>query len=470
MSGKRILFIEAINLSPHIETSMELVDLELKKGNKVYYYFIGHALKNPPVWGITIKRNWWNAFFLPENRAARLVRPTYFKNSRRLPLNINYVNQIEIPKNIYKIKELRYEGVQIGQAVFGDYIGYKKTYLISTDEDRILVKNLISNAVQTALLTKKLLSKNEFDLVYIYNGRFTFNYPILKLCQLKNVHYRIHERGSGKGAYFLEDFTPHNIDKISEKILTIDTKGKNQIEKGHNFFINKRNGIESSWVSFKKITNIDKIKLPTNDKLVVFFTSSEFEFEAVSDQNQRNKEFVTQIAAIKKIVRLAEEMNFQLVVRVHPNMSNSIELLKELKEISEMPETTIFWPDDEVDSYDLLELCSAVVTYGSTMGAEAMYWNKPCVLLQRAYYEKIEGLFIPEDELQLKLMIMGLLDASIEFKRNEQQLLKFGYYNSTYGVPFKYYEPSTNGFHKGLFMGKNLQKSWLHEKILAFIN
>ena len=470
MSGKRILFIDAINLSPHIETSMELVDLEVKKGNKVHYYFIGHALSLPPAWGISMKRKWWNICFLPENRAARLVRPTYFKNIRRLPINIDYINQIEIPKNIYKIKELHYEGVQIGQAVFGDYIDCNKTYLISTEEDSLLVKNLIINAVQTILFTKKILLKNEFDLVYIFNGRFTFNYPILKFCELNNVLYKIHERGSSKFTYFLEDFTRHNIDKVSKKITKIDLKNNKEIEIGHNFFRNKRNGIESSWVSFKKSTNLEKIKLPSNNRLVVFYTSSEFEFEAVSDQNQRNKEFVTQIAAIKKVVELTEELNFQLVVRVHPNMSNSIELLKELQEISEKPKITIFWPDDEVDSYDFLDLCSAVVTYGSTMGAEAMYWNKPCILLQRAYYEKIEGLFIPKDALQLKLIIMGLLEGTTEFKRNEQQLLKFGYYNSTFGVPFKYYEPSTNGFHKGLFMGKNLQKSWLHEKILAFIN
>lgn len=470
MSGKKILFIEAINLSPHIETSMELVDSELKKGNIVHYYFIGHALKLPPEWGITMKRKWWNTYFLPENRAARLVKPTYFKSPKRLPFNINYINDIEIPENIFKIKELYFEGVQIGQAVFGDYINYQKKYLISTNEDRNIVKDLIINAVQTVLITERLLLKNDYDLVYIFNGRFTFNYPILKLCQLKNVYYRIHERGSSKTTYFLNDFTPHNIDQVSGEVNKIDLKNNKEIEIGHNFFINKQKGIESSWVSFKKTTNFDKIKLPMSNRLVVFYTSSEFEFEAVSDQNIRNKEFLTQLVSIKKVVRIMQELNFQLIVRVHPNMSNSIELLKELKVISEMPRITIFWPDDEVDSYDLLELCSVVVTYGSTMGAEAMYWNKPCVLLQRAYYEKIEGLFIPEDELQLKLIFRGLLDGTIEFKRNELQLLKFGYYNSTFGVPFKYYQPSSNGFHKGLFMGKNLQKSLLHEKILAFIN
>jgi hypothetical protein len=470
MRAKKILFIEAINLSPHIETSMELADLELKKGNKVYYYFIGHALELQPYWGITLNRKWWNHYFLPENRAARMIRLTYFKNIKNLSSNINYVDGIEIPEDIHKIKYLFYDGVQIGQAIFGDYINYQKKYSINNDNDRLIVRKLIINTVQTVSFTKKLLLTKKFDLVYIFNGRFTFNYPILKLCQLNNLQFRIHERGSTRSVYFLEEFTPHNIEKVSDKVLKTNINSENFTEVGHNFFWNKRKGVETSWVSFKKNTNRDKIKLPLNDRLVVFYTSSEFEFEAASDQNPRNKIFPTQIAAIKKVVKLMEEINFQLVVRVHPNMCNSFELLKELGEISGMPKVKIFWPDDEVDSYDLLDLSSVVITYGSTIGAEAMYWNKPCVLMQRAYYEKIEGLFIPENDLQLKRMIGGVLDGTIDFKRNEKELLKFGYYNSTFGVPFKIYEPSSNGFHNGLFMGKNLQKSWLHKKVLNFIN
>lgn len=470
MSGKRILFIEAINLSPHIETSMELADLELKKGNKVYYHFIGHALKLPPVWGITMKRKWWNTYFLPENRAARLVGLRYFKNIKRLSLKTDYVDGLEIPTSIHKIIPLFYESIQIGQAVFGEYISYQKKYSISTDEDRLLVKSLIINSIDTLLFSKKIIQKKEYDLVYIFNGRFTFSYPILKLCQLNNLHYKVHERGSSRSAFYLEDFTPHNIDKVSGKIRTTIIDSSEQIKISHNFFRDKRNGTEQNWVSFKKNTNLDKVKLPSNDRLVVFYTSSEFEFEAVSDQNPRNNEFSTQIMAVKKTVKLMKELNFQLVLRVHPNMSNSLELLNELKELVEIPNFTIFWPDDEVDSYDLLDLSSIVITYGSTLGVEAMYWNKPSVLLQRAFYEKIEGLFVPEDYLQFKRIIRGLLDGTIEFKRNEKELLKFGYYRSTFGLQFKYYEPSSKGFHKGLFKGKNLQKSWLYQKILDMIN
>jgi hypothetical protein len=468
---KNVLFIEAVNSSPHLETSMELVDFELKKGHKVDYFFIGYALTLPPDWGITMKRKWWNTYFLPENRAARFIRPTYFKNVKKISLekrDITYINSLEITNDISALKSLCFEGIQIGHCIFGDYLGYKKGYSIDNFDDKAIVKKLITNAIQIVRFTNQLLSKKKYSKVYIFNGRNTFNAPIKRLCELHKIHYRIHERGSSKSKYFLEDYTPHNIGQVSQKIEKIKINSK--IKEGHNYFINKRKGIESSWVSFKKTTNLDKIKLPTSNRLVVFYSSSEFEFEAVSDQNPRNMQFESQIVAIKKVFKLLDELDFQLVVRVHPNMSNSMELLNELREISLSNNVKIFWPDDEVDSYELLDLSSVVITYGSTMGAEALYWNKPCVLLQRAYYEKIDGLFIPENELQLKSIVRGLLDCTLEFKRNESQLLQFGYYNSNFGEPFKYYIPSSNGFHKGLFMGKNLQKSWLFEKISAIID
>ncbi len=472
MSGKRILFIEAINLSPHIETSMELVDLELKKGNNVYYYFIGHALKYPPVWGITIKRNWWNAIFLPENKAARLVKPTYFENVKNMTRDINqFVEVIEISNNIESIKKIEYEGICLGQSVFGDYLGYRGTYHIESVDDKKLVRDLFFNALQSLLFFIEVFDKNKIDEVCMFNGRYTFSHPIWKYCKLNKIICGIHERGSSTKTYFFSQHDSiHSISQTSQRIKETRIENESQARIGHEFFTDKRVGKESGWVSFKKTTDLSKIQIPKHDKIVIFYTSSEFEFEAVSDQNEKYENFESQIESIQKVAEISLILDFKFIIRVHPNMESSLDFLKELKYLEAQDNVIIYWPSDPIDTYELLDIAKITITFGSTMGVESMYYNKPCISLHPSTYDYVDGLFIPKNHIELHELLDNLLKSKIKFQRNEGDLLKFGYYYRTFGVPFKYYEPSSNGFHKGLFMGKNLQKSWLHEKILAFIN
>jgi hypothetical protein len=474
MASKNILFIESVNISPHIETSMELAENESNKGNKVFYYFIGHGLTLPPDWGISIKRNWWNSYFLPENRAERLVKLTYYKNIKRLKsisLSQNIVDKINNSANIHDLKNIKFGDIQVGQSVFGDYLNIRKRYTIIDQLDKELIKQLVLNVCQTLTLFVKVVKKHKIDKVYLFNGRFTFTYPILQYITKNGIDFLIHERGSSKNKYFLENYTPHDIKEIANKIINVKLDKKIVIEEAHSFFKNKRIGLEKSWFSFKTDTNLNLYKLPEdNERLIVFFTSSEFEFEAVSDQNPRNSNFNTQFEAIRILYELSIILQFRLVIRIHPNMTNSLELLEDLKLIEKQKNVIIYWPNDQVNSYDLLDISKIVVTYGSTIGAEAMYWGKPCILLQRAYYEKVRGLFIPNDIADLQFIIEGLFNGNVQFERNENDLLAFAYYSSNFGVEFKYYLPSQNGFHKGLFHGKNLQKSWLYQKIIILFN
>jgi hypothetical protein len=134
---------------------------------------------------------------------------------------------------------------------------------------------------------------------------------------------------------------------------------------------------------------------------------------------------------------------------------------------------TIIESDSNIDSYALLEKCDKVITMGSTIGVEALYWGKPSILIGRSYFESIKGIKIPSTHKEVIALIKSKIISS---DRNEA--LKFGYWSNTFGEKFNYYEPTN--LVEGRFNGIEIKPSFyitlkvrllsLFNRILSFIN
>jgi hypothetical protein len=91
-----------------------------------------------------------------------------------------------------------------------------------------------------------------------------------------------------------------------------------------------------------------------------------------------------------------------------------------------------------------------VISFGSTMGIEALYWGKPSILLGRSFYETSRGLFIPKNHEETKFFISSTLSSS-----SNEDAIKFGYWCGRFGTDFKSYSPSS--VFSGKFNGVTLK-------------
>jgi hypothetical protein len=107
-------------------------------------------------------------------------------------------------------------------------------------------------------------------------------------------------------------------------------------------------------------------------------------------------------------------------------------------------------PESDVDTYALIENASVVVSFGSTVGIEAVYWNKPSVLLGPSFYQDLGAAYkVATHE--------DALDAILRPKLGDKEMaLAYGYWANTRGEAYKYYEP--DDFYTGTFCGVNLDR------------
>jgi hypothetical protein len=80
------------------------------------------------------------------------------------------------------------------------------------------------------------------------------------------------------------------------------------------------------------------------------------------------------------------------------------------------------------------------------MGVEACYWNRPSVLLARAYYESLDCAYIPATHDE----VVACLRATLA-PRSRTDALKYGFWDLRHGRPFRRYTPET--LTRGTFEG-----------------
>ena len=103
---------------------------------------------------------------------------------------------------------------------------------------------------------------------------------------------------------------------------------------------------------------------------------------------------------------------------------------------------------DSISTYDLMDAAEKVVVFGSTMGLEAAYWNKPVILLAGANYYYSDLCYVPKSEEELS----DLLESTLKPKKNDN-VIKWGFY-MMYRNPedkWHYVPPTAQFFHIGNF-------------------
>ena len=454
------IIVQSTNMTaPHLETELEIIECLLSQNNIVYWLQCN----------IEMKKNSEKILKFHNKKNLHVITYNDFikKSTYKIDLPSNFANHEEL-------KQLKYKGCDVGLACFSSLVTHTRDHL----PNLTTYKDYISRGIVTGAYiydcALEMITSIKPDLVILFNGRFLENRPLLRAAQSHNIDYATHEKGGRLQTFlFRENTIPHSVEAVTEEIEKLwQNNDPNKIEIGNNFFIKKTKGVEDAWFSFTKEqqegllpSSIEENKFK-NKKIITIFNSSLDEYEGLEGFGPYF--YDNDNVAIEKIATdLVPYENLKLYLRVHPNLKNISNSQNKFieKVIGNIPSVEVIKAEDSVDSYALMRASDIIIVFGSTVGIEAAVLNKKVILLGRAAYENLNCCYIPKNHTEL---IEMLSNDNYPFENiNTLEAVKFGYWNETFGIEHKNYEPT--GFNSGKYRGKKIKANFFIRKIKQII-
>lgn len=369
-------------------------------------------------------------------------------------------NAREFLKKVETIsKGLKYKDFNVGEAVFSPYISKTRERQFTSDTDQSVLRTLAENSIVTYEAIKRFSQENKINKIALFNGRWDWYRATMAAGKSVKIEIEVFEFYRSGGYYEnFGDKLPHNI-KNKWKLIEDHWKSNVNIEEkkriAADFFTKKKSGaalIDKSYTS-------DQIKgkIPAaydeKKKTFVLFNSSDDEFAAVGEEFD-NPFFKDQLDGIIYLVEyFRNKQDAQLLIRMHPNLKGLVrDFLLPLYDLeNKYSNVILIKPEEDVDSYELMNIADTVISFGSTAGLEAAYWGKPVVLLGKCFYFYIGIAYVPQSKEDIPALLEQ--DLSSLPRLNAE---KFGYYFLTGGTKATYYENKTN--KEILFKGHSLNK------------
>jgi hypothetical protein len=455
---KVLVFTPHTNWKPHYETDLEIIQRHLDDGDEVIHLHCDAdlpACDANPNHGLAKCRDCIEIRKTGMSLLSAIVPSISF-------LNLSESNQTElasVQKTFTTLEELKsfyIEDFDIGMAVLSSVISLTR----DPEPDLLGLSDTIARflvaAVSVYRSLQNYLDQNPVDRVYVFNGRFASVRAVLRACQSREVLCYVHERGHDMHHYDLvENTTTYDLRYMQKQIRdqwkrAADDSHRNEIVE--RFYLERSKGAIQWWRSYVDRQKEDMLPASWNPakKNVAIFNSSEDEY-AATDAQWNNPLYDNQLEGLQRLVHSLEtdHNDLHLYLRVHPGLyglnNKHITALYDLRRDF----FEVITPDDPVSTYALIKHADKVLTFGSTVGIESVFWGTPSILAGRSYYQDLGGTYNPTSHEEL----IALLRADLPPKDRHAAYV-YGYYLRTFGTPFKYFHAT--GLDTGKFKGQTI--------------
>lgn len=430
-------YLYYLNSSIQKTATGELLDdaqKEIVNGNDVAFLICGGLLSNCPA-NRKANAGTCKACKLMQKLNFNLVKGKYeiFKLS-------DYCIKGEHSWEYSTIEELRaihFEGIRIGISMMSSYIEYTRnlTPLID-DTSRKYFDMMLTEGANLVKASKKVISKWKPDKVILYNGRHLEARPIMDICLDNHIEVEVMEliETSDVNVFYPVKFCntlPHSIAANQKVIEEVWDKSSVQEEEkriiGESFYLNRRNKKRAGDKIYTLQQKQGELPCDWDDNRIniAIFNSSEDEFAGLGDEWDSLKLFKDQMNGIKLILRhFKDNKNYHFYLRIHPNLKNV--RYKYHTDLYQLPEifnnVTVISAADSVDTYQLMDRSEKIIVFGSTMGIESAFWEKPVILLGPSVYYYTGVCYTPHSEEEL----YNLLKSPLKSLKNDF-VYKYGY-------------------------------------------
>lgn len=451
---KVAFFASHILWKTHYETELEIIQRHLDEGDDVLQYVCDGTM-------LACDGNPYHAFkdcvkCMAKRRCGRSllshkvpqVPYPLLTDSQKLEIDI-FVQSI--PLDLNEFKKLRFDVFDVGYAVASSIITLLTNPYPDIREHYSLFYRHTKTACEVYCSFLNRLAADKPDRLYIFNGRLAEVKAAFRAANKLKIPCYIHERGGNLDRYgIFKNHLPHDIGKMDQLMRDFWNENPDIEEKkrmASYFYEKRRNGVLLSWKSYtdKQVNRLLPDNFDPAKRNIVIFNSSDFEFAAIGPE-WNYVLYKNQYDAIMSICKdLASNEDIHFYLRLHPNLATADKVNFDIISNFISPNLTLIKPDSLVDSYELLDASEKVITFGSTMGMEATWWNKPSILGGPCLYENFKSIYKPASHKEL----LALIEQKDLPACDKSDAEIFGYYTASFGTKYKYYIQSD--YKGGLF-------------------
>jgi hypothetical protein len=450
----KLLFVSLYSDTPHFETELELASALLDDGHDVFVLRctgqLGACLKNP------------------EHKAGRcrLCVSKIDAGLRAIASPRLHVEELRavaidprLPSAFESADELKLyalDGANLGRGVYSTMCGRaNKDTRFDPRVHAAAIRTELEAAYTVYANVKDAIARHAPDRAYVFNGRFATCFAAVEACRVAGITYCTHERGGTPDRYLVrEDALPHDLGVNHAEIVRAWGAGGRAISSfARRWYRERRDGVERSWESFTKAQTVGKLPdgFAGGRRNIAVFNSTMEEYASIV--SWESPHYRDEVVGLRRIVEdLGTRRDVHLYLRVHPHMKHIRRddnyQLREYAELARAaPNLTIIWPESVVHTYALVDACDVTLTFGSTVGAEACFWQSPSVLAGRALYEHLDCAYVATDHDDVVRLLLADHGA-----KPELGALKYGYWETMRGTRFTRFAPT--GLYTGAFLGR----------------
>ena len=435
----KVAFFQFASSPVHFFASLEILKEEVTEKNQNFYYIWGSQTSYPGRMSIgfesLFKRTPMKVrklIAIADRNAVNENRMLFDAEWVRL-VTEKFISQVQSMKSISELKELSYLDIKPGPALANEITNLTKDRDINLLSNQTLIRKLLLSYLEVYSATKIKIQNNGIDKIHIFNGRFLHERAVWDCAKSLEIETLIFE--TTRNRYFQRTEGFHSRISNQKYMLahwanSADSE-EAKFEIGSKYFGELR-GKNNPF----QVQQMDSVA-STKD-FFVFYSSSDD--ESVGFWDEWNEPLGDQIEVIEKLQKIFElQTDLNLVIRIHPNLKNkSSAAIANWSVIKSKSNSIVIGPTEKVSSYELLDNCVGVISYGSTLGLEAAFSLKPSLVLADSGYDLLGVVDKAENwkEVNEWLETGYKLGRSSLNERQKNATIR-GYYLATGGIPFK---------------------------------
>jgi hypothetical protein len=348
------------------------------------------------------------------------------------------------------------DGVNFGKAAVSMLMTDVQEHVVDTQLYATRIHEMLRAALTIARNVSEVIQQQRIDGVYFHNGRFFDYAPVVEVCKKLRVDFYVHVRAGSLNRYLVtKNHLPHELQPMKTGMMSLwqNNTSPDKVRRAEQWFVDMRNRSVKAYMGQIYTALQTKGNLPSNwyenRRNIAIFNGSLFEY-GIFDDWRKSPGFMQNKVITDVIEFFKDDDTLHFYLRVHPHLKdkNNIQM-QEIRVLAakEYKNLTIIWPEEIVDTYELMEKAEKILTFGSTTGVEAAFLNKPVILWGFAFYEDLECVYRPASYEQLFSQIKGVLEPL-----GSDKALPYGFWQAEKGERFKHYKQTA--INEGLFKGK----------------
>jgi len=453
----KALFISLYAATPHFETELELLSDLLDAGHVVHVVRcmgdLVACVMNPDH-----KEGWCKLCVSKIDAGLRTLGRIH---EETLPTVKPHPQLAQRFESADELLTYTIDGAELGRGVYSTMCGrVNKDTRLDTHRYAPAIRKELESAYAVYAGLREVIERVRPDRVYIFNGRFSTCHAAVVACEQTGTTFVTHERGGTRDRYAVrEGALPHDLAaNITEIDETWAAGGPDKEAIGRRWFVERRNGVERNSTSFTKDQTLGRLPegFDSARHNIVIFNSTMEEYASI--KGWESPIYRDEAVGVRQVVEtLASNPNVHVYLRVHPHLKHiarednyQLRMYAELE--SRAKNLTVIWPESTVHTYELMDRCKAVLTFGSTTGVEACFWGTPSVLAGHALYEGLDCAYVPKTHEEVVRLLTGDLST-----KDQLGALKYGYWESERGITFKRFRATS--LYSGEWLGRPCRPS-----------